>query len=46
MKIIPVKKNKKEIEQHKKNIDKVTYWIAIIVSAISVYYFFIKIVFL
>ena len=46
MKIKPNLKNEEAREEEKKKIDYYTYRIAIIISAVSVYYFFIKIVFL
>ena len=46
MKIKPIVNKEEKREEASKGIEKITYKIAVIVSAISVYYFFIKIVFL
>jgi hypothetical protein len=46
MKIKPNFKMEEERDEERKKIEKITYGIAIIVSAVSVYYFFIKILFL
>jgi hypothetical protein len=46
MKLKPNSRNEKENDAAKKRIDAITYKIAIVISAISVYYFFIKILFL
>ncbi|MEJ5961706.1 hypothetical protein [Pedobacter immunditicola] len=46
MKIKPNLKNEEERNEEQKKIEYVTYRIAIIISAVSVYYFFIKILFL
>jgi hypothetical protein len=46
MKTIPSKKTAKDTEVQQKKLEVITYRIALLVSAISVYYFFIKILFL
>ncbi|MBG6234110.1 hypothetical protein IWX76_000665 [Pedobacter sp. CAN_A7] len=46
MKITPLKKTDKDIEAQQKKLEVITYRIALLVSAVSVYYFFIKILFL
>jgi hypothetical protein len=46
MKISPSNKTAKDTEGQKKKLEVITYRIALLVSAISVYYFLIKILFL
>jgi hypothetical protein len=46
MKIKPNLKKEEARVEEKKKIEYITYRIAIIISAVSVYYFFIKILFL
>ncbi|WP_432709049.1 hypothetical protein [Pedobacter sp.] len=46
MKTSPFRKTARDTEAQKKKLEKVTYRLALLVSAISVYYFFIKILFL
>ena len=46
MKTSPFKKTSKDTEAQRKKLEVITYRIALLVSAISVYYFFIKILFL
>lgn len=46
MKVRPIKKYKTEKQQLTDKSDRMIYWVAVGVAAVSVYYFFIKIVFL
>lgn len=46
MKTSPFKKTEKDITAQQKKLEVITYRIALLVSAVSVYYFFIKILFL
>ena len=46
MKINPLKKTARDVDNQQKKLEVVTYRIALVVAAISVYYFFIKILFL
>jgi hypothetical protein len=46
MKITPLKKTAKDTEAQQKKLEVITYRVALLVSAVSIYYFFIKILFL
>jgi len=46
MKTNPLKKTAKDLDSQQKKLEVITYRIALVVAAISVYYFFIKILFL
>jgi hypothetical protein len=45
MKTSPIKNTSKDREAQQKKLEVITYRIALLVSAVSVYYFFIKILF-
>ncbi|MET3114117.1 hypothetical protein AAKU52_001850 [Pedobacter sp. CG_S7] len=46
MKIRPNKRNEQQVAKEKKKIEEITYKIAIFISAISTYFFFIKLLLL